>query len=179
MSLAPHADPKTLCPFCDTALPRYPSPLLLKLLEDTKKQASKDPRPSNPLGLRAPLTIYITVCRRHLFESKILPEAERKGWPKTIKWKKVSGRVLKLKDFLQALIEDTGDTTREQHLGVSEWEMGYGGGSNSGKGKGKAKGPKASSIFWMETMEEIEKKGLRAVSGVRGQFANFEKAQPG
>ncbi|KDR67618.1 hypothetical protein GALMADRAFT_79483, partial [Galerina marginata CBS 339.88] len=28
-------------------------------------------------------------------------------------------------------------------------------------------------------MDEVKKKGLKAISGVRGQFANFEKTQPG
>jgi len=38
---------------------------------------------------------------------------------------------------------------------------------------------KARSIFWTEVMDEVKKKGSRAVVGVRGQFANFEKTQPG
>lgn len=34
-------------------------------------------------------------------------------------------------------------------------------------------------IFWKECMEEVRKQGSRVALGVQGQFANFEKAQPG
>lgn len=176
MSIAPRVDPRTLCPFCDTPLPSDLTPLLTSLMEATRKKATEDPRPTNPLGLKAPLTTYITVCQRHRFETKILPEAERKGWPKTIKWKKVSGRVLKMKDFLQALIEDPGNDSMSESRST-EWEVLVT--ANVGKQKKRKKGPKARSIFWMEFMSEVEKKGLRAMSGFQGQYANFDKAQPG
>jgi len=114
------------------------------------------------------MAVFVSVCQRHRFESEILPEAQRKGWPHTIEWKAVAERVMKMKRALQALIDDTG--------GEDEWELAY---SQKGKEKSKRKGLKSSSIFWNEVIEEIKQKGTRAAAGVRGQFANFEKAQPG
>jgi len=78
-----------------------------------------------------------------------------------------------MKQMLQALIEDT-----SQHEGEDndEWEVVFQTNKNA---KIPKKGAKSRSLFWIEVMAEIKSKGLRAVSGVRGQFANFEKAQPG
>lgn len=177
VSIAPHVDPSTLCPYCDTPLPSTPSPLLLKMLATTKKKSQRDPRPSNPLGLRAPLAAFIAACQRHRFESQILPEAERKGWPKTIEWNRVGARIIKMKAHLKALIEDpAADNESEQEQDPNDWDVLYA--SNKSKRNGPRRG-KAGSIFWMEIIEEVKQKGLRAVSGVRGQFATFEKAQPG
>lgn len=43
----------------------------------------------------------------------------------------------------------------------------------------KKRGGKARSVFWMDIMSKIKQRGLRAVSRVRGQSANFEEVQPG
>ncbi|KIM44795.1 hypothetical protein M413DRAFT_362806 [Hebeloma cylindrosporum] len=173
ISISPNVDPKSLCPYCDTPLPSSPSPLLQNILAATRKKSQRDPRPSNPLGLKAPLAAFNTVCQRHRFESQILPEAEKKGWPKTIEWKKLGERIAKMKEMLQALIEDTGQLEGEDN---DDWEVVVQSNKNA---KISKKGAKARSLFWVEIMAEIKSKGLRAVSGVRGQFANFEKAQPG
>lgn len=170
---SPEVDPRALCPYCDTPLPENPTSLLLDLIVATKKKASSDPRPSNPLGLKAPVAVFVTVCQRHRFESQILPEAERKGWPKTIEWMKVANRVMKMKNVLQALIDDPGDSNMGERI-EDDWEIPF-----SDKRTRKQKGPKANSIFWNEVIQEIKEKGSRVVAGVRGQFANFEKAQPG
>lgn len=78
-----------------------------------------------------------------------------------------------MKEMLQALIEDTGQHEGEYN---DDWEVVFQTNKNR---KNFKKGAKARSPFWIEVMAEIKSKGLRAVSGVRGQFANFEKAQPG
>ena len=44
------------------------------------------------------------------------------------------------------------------------------------KDEGAARG---KCVFWEEMMCEVEKTGSRAVTGVKGQFASFEKTQPG
>lgn len=179
VTISPDTDPHTLCPYCDTLLPSSPSPILINILAATRKKSTRDPRPSNPLGLKAPLAIFIVACQRHKFESQILPEAERKGWPKTIQWTKLGARVEGMKDDLQALIEDPGGENRDVDLdeGIDEVERLF---RNDSHGDGtRQKGPKARSIFWAEVMDEVKKKGSRAVVGVRGQFANFEKTQPG
>ncbi|KAF8813016.1 hypothetical protein BYT27DRAFT_6394589 [Phlegmacium glaucopus] len=175
VTISPDTDPHTLCPYCDTPLPSSPSPLLINILAATRKKSTRDPRPSNPLGLKAPLANFIVVCQRHKFESQILPEAERKGWPKTILWQKLAARVERMRDELQALIEDPGgerglDDVDED---IDEVERLFRDDDDDGTRR------KARSIFWTEVMDEVKKKGSRAVVGVRGQFANFEKTQPG
>ncbi|KAK0238524.1 RTC4-like domain-containing protein [Armillaria nabsnona] len=104
--LDPSIDPKTLCPYCDTRLPDRPTPLLRRLLANIAKKSRPNPRPTNPLGRKAPLEAFIALCQRHRFESVTLPEAERNGWPKEIAWVKLEGRVQKMKRELNALISD-------------------------------------------------------------------------
>lgn len=129
------------------------------------------------------MAIFVTVCQRHRFESQILPEAERKGWPKKIEWSKVANRILKMRSILQAIIEDSDKTKAGGGVGWSEsddedgWEIPFR--NMKSKKTRDQRGPRASSIFWNEVIQEIKTNGLRVVAGVRGQFANFEKAQPG
>lgn len=40
-------------------------------------------------------------------------------------------------------------------------------------------GPRSRCVFWKEVMKDVKKKGSKVVAGVRSQFANFEKTQPG
>ncbi|KAG7444480.1 uncharacterized protein BT62DRAFT_900378, partial [Guyanagaster necrorhizus] len=104
--LDPSIDPRMLCPYCDTRLPDRPTPLLRRLLANIAKKSRPSPRPTNPLGRKAPLEVFIALCQRHRFESVTLPEAERNGWPKEIAWAKLEGRVQKMKRELRALISD-------------------------------------------------------------------------
>jgi hypothetical protein len=99
-----------------------------------------------------------------------LPEAERNGWPKTINWGTVRGRVERMKERLQALIDDTGHAKNGRQTDDDDT------GDEAGR---TAKGRRAKCVFWKEVIEEVKTKGSRAVVGVRGQFANFDKAQPG
>ncbi|PPR01464.1 hypothetical protein CVT24_001868 [Panaeolus cyanescens] len=163
--IAPTVDPKTLCPYCDTPLPSSPSPLLIRLLATVKKKSSRDPRPANPLGRTAPLGVFIVLCQRHQFESQILPEAELKGWPKSIDWSHLGSRIRRMKQHLQALINDSDASKTDD-----DWDVVY--------SKSK-KTVRSKCIFWQEIVEDVKKKGSRSVTGVQGQFANFEKAQPG
>ncbi|KAF4569831.1 hypothetical protein EYR40_008811 [Pleurotus pulmonarius] len=151
-----HADPKTLCPYCDMPLPSSPTPLLQYLLSPDYtplySKSDPDPRPGNRLGRTAPLSAFISVCQRHRFESEMLPEAERKRWPKEIDWQALASRVTNMKHIVQELILDT---------------------------PGVVDGPREQCVFWTEVVKEYREKGSRAVTGVRGQFENFEKTQPG
>ncbi|KAG9309877.1 hypothetical protein JVU11DRAFT_9906 [Chiua virens] len=156
-------DPSTICPYCDEELPSHPTPLLQHLLVTARKKSVSDPRPRNRGGLRAPLTVYISVCQRHRFESHQLPIATKKGWPKTIDFTKVPLRVKKMKKALESIILDKDDISDVENLDIDE----------------QPKGPKRKSIFWREVKKEVKKKGIRAVVGVKGQFASFEKTQPG
>ena len=108
----------------------------------------------------------------------MLPEAERKGWPKTIQWQKLGERVERMKDELQALIEDPGgerEADDDVNKDIDEVERVF----RDDADETRRKGSKARSIFWTEVMDEVKKKGSRVIVGVRGQFANFEKTQPG
>ncbi|EAU90075.2 hypothetical protein CC1G_08348 [Coprinopsis cinerea okayama7 len=166
MFLSSSVDPSTLCPYCDSPLPPSPSPMLLKLLETAKKKSYPDARPSNPLGRKAPFTQYIAVCQRHRFEIRILPEAEKKRWPKSIDWKKLGPRIQKMKRELQEIIDDDGDVIEVVDEDGSDSD-------NLGSG------PRSKSHFWREVMSVVKEKGVRAAAGVKDQFLNFEKTQPG
>ena len=161
--LDPSVDPSTLCPYCDEPLPSEPTPHLTALLEATRKKSYLDARPSNPLGRKAPLATFIPLCQRHRFESVELPEARRKLWPTTIRFELVRERVEKMKDRLEAIIQDVDII----------------GDGDSDEGEEKEKGPRKKSIFWQDIKRQVKKKGSRAVVGVNGQFASFEKTQPG
>lgn len=160
--LDPSIDPRTLCPYCDNSLPSKPTPLLKRLLAATEKKSTRDPRPTNPLGRKAPLSVFITVCQRHRFESQLLPEAEAKGWPKEIEWTSLERRVQKMRRDLKALIDDDGEIADDEDEEDEE-----------------SRGPRAKCVFWREMMRDVKAKGSKAASGVRSQFANFEKTQPG
>lgn len=158
--ISPTTDPKTLCPYCDTRLPEAPSPLLKKLLAETAKKSYPDARPANPLGRRAPLAVFISVCQRHRFESQILPEAEAKGWPKQIDWTGLANRVEQMRTGLSAIVNDPGESWDDD----SDEEQ---------------QSPRWRCVFWKELMKDVKEKGSRAAAGVRSQFSNFEKSQPG
>ncbi|KAF9460531.1 RTC4-like domain-containing protein [Collybia nuda] len=163
--MSPTRDPKTLCPYCDAPLPRFPTPLLTRLLASTALKSKPQARPGNPMGRKAPFTTFITVCQRHRFETKILPEAEAKGWPKSIEWANLEARVSRMKGVLQDLIQDPVFEPGSDDDEFPDDE--------------KAQGSKARCVFWKEVINEVKQKGSRAVAGVQGQFANFEKTQPG
>ncbi|KAJ7747763.1 RTC4-like domain-containing protein [Mycena metata] len=171
--ISPGTDPKTLCPYCDTPLPAQPTPLLTRLLEQTFNKSYRDARPSNPLGRKAPMGVFVTVCQRHRFESETLPEAEARGWPKFIDWAGLTGRVLAMKAALADIIADPGDPIvygNDDGEGEEQPKVG----SQSGK-----KGPRMRCLFWKDLVKELKTKGSKGVKGVQGQFANFEKTQPG
>jgi hypothetical protein len=106
-------DPSTLCPFCDENLPRNPSPLYRSLLEAARCKAYPDPRPTNPRGLKALMTVYVASCKRHRFEVHQIPEAIAKGWPTDIDFGRVRERVEKLSDRLAKLVQDEGNARDE------------------------------------------------------------------
>lgn len=115
-----------------------------------EKKSYPDPRPTNLRGRKAPFSAFISLCQRHRFESEILPEAKSKGWPSTIDWTKLAQRIENMKPKLQPLIDDD----RED-------------------------GPRARSAAWNEIMQLVKEKGSRAATGIKDQFLNFEKTQPG
>ncbi|KAJ3839429.1 RTC4-like domain-containing protein [Lentinula raphanica] len=168
----PNVDANTLCPYCDEPLPPSPTPHLKNLLVTTAKKSVRAPRPTNPMGRKAAVTLFIIVCQRHRFESKILPEAETKGWPKSIEWDQIHNRVMRMRAHLEALMENlwveslTGDSLVDGDDDLS--------GVSSQRSRARDQ-----CFFWKEIMEEIKEKGTRATANVKSQFANFQNAQPG
>ncbi|KAF5353154.1 hypothetical protein D9758_008719 [Tetrapyrgos nigripes] len=167
------ADPDSLCPYCDAPLPASPSPLLLHLLEQTALKSVRAPRPRNPKGRKAALGVFVSVCQRHRFETDILPQAEKKGWPKQIDWEKIEARVQKMRPDLHDLLhnaevktyepdmyEDDDDDDDDEHLGLD-------------------KRVRDLSVFWQEAVKEVKEKGTRVAGGVKNLFATFEKMQLG
>ncbi|KAL4066174.1 RTC4-like domain-containing protein [Scleroderma citrinum] len=144
-------DPSTLCPYCDEQLPPHPTPFLQSLMSKARRKSYPDPRPRNSCGLRAPLAIYISVCQRHRFELLQLPIALERGWPQVINFQNVPKRVMRMKVELEAIILARDDC-----------------GDVNGR-----------SVFWREVKKEVKDQGSRTVVGVKGQFASFEKTQPG
>ncbi|KAG7093497.1 hypothetical protein E1B28_007172 [Marasmius oreades] len=158
-------DPKMLCPFCDSRLPEAPSPLLQSMIKDAVEKSIPQPRPTNRLGRKAAMNIYIHICQRHHFEAELLPQAEAKGWPKTIEFNKLEARVAKLRSYLQGIVED--DKWQDQMSGDSDlWEL-------------VAHSPRALCIFWQEALKDVKEKGSKVAANVKNQFSSFDRTQPG
>ncbi|KAJ8473086.1 hypothetical protein ONZ51_g8079 [Trametes cubensis] len=167
--LDPSIDPATLCPWCDEPLPPKPTPHLRSLIEGARRRSYPDDRPTNPLGLRAPPTVFVGVCQRHRFERVWIPRARRKGWPTDIDWGRLKGRVENLRGQLKAIVEDID----EDFVPGSKDAI-------SAKGKERARyRPRKENEFWQEVVQNVKQQGSRQTTGVRGQFLHFNKSQPG
>lgn len=94
-----------LCPFCDLPLPTNPSTIFDQLLAIAVARSHPDPREWNPHGLRGTFQDSIEVCRRHEFESTILPRGYDEGWPFKIDWQILEKRVMERKDTLQPIVQ--------------------------------------------------------------------------
>jgi hypothetical protein len=154
-------DPKTLCPYCDQPLPANPTPHLDALLKAVFKKSNPDPRPSNPLGRRAPVSIFVNACLRHRFEYEWRPKAQAQGWPATIDFANVRRRVQAMAPHLQGFIDglDSEPLDPDETITVDS--------------------SRQRSDFWDEIVMQIEKFGSKAFTGVGAQFSSFEKARPG
>ncbi|TCD71775.1 hypothetical protein EIP91_003118 [Steccherinum ochraceum] len=178
----PNLDPSTLCPWCDDPLPPTPSPHLVALIAKVRQKSRLEKRPTNPLGLWANPSVYAHVCARHAFEAEHIPEAEKNGWPTSIQWSELRDRVGKLRDQLQAIIEDVDEEfdpkrqkAEDMETITEETELG----ENEEDEELQLVRPRKGSVFWRDVVQNVKKEGSRQASGVRGQFSNFEKTQPG
>ncbi|KZT21190.1 hypothetical protein NEOLEDRAFT_793259 [Neolentinus lepideus HHB14362 ss-1] len=165
--LDPSVDPMTLCPWCDGPLPAHPTPHLASLIAATRRKSYKQPRPSNPLGLKAPLSVFSSVCQRHRFETIQVPLARAKGWPTNIDFGALRRRVEGMKDMLQEIIDDGDRDLYETDLDEMDEE------------DVRALGPRWQVVFWMDVVKDVQKKGSRVVGSLKNQFGSFEKTQPG
>ncbi|KAF8208628.1 RTC4-like domain-containing protein, partial [Mycena galopus ATCC 62051] len=114
---------------------------------------------------------FATLCQRHQFESETLPMAAENGWPLSIDWDALGDRVCGMKINLEDIIADAGvplvcNSQDEENSETLEQER-------------SDRGPRMQCIFWRELLEELKSSGSRRVSGVSGQFATFNKTQPG
>ncbi|KAJ7165360.1 RTC4-like domain-containing protein [Mycena filopes] len=163
--LAPGVDPKSLCPYCDRPLPEKMSQKLEDLLERTFLRSYTDDRPANPLGRKASVAVYAAVCKRHVFESKLVPKAVANGWATTIDWTTLKGRVFALRGDLEAIMFDRGREIAYQGKELNQ--------------TAKSSGPRMECIFWQEILSQLEAEGSRRTTGVTGYFGVFDKIQPG
>ncbi|KZT70805.1 hypothetical protein DAEQUDRAFT_764374 [Daedalea quercina L-15889] len=164
-------DPHTLCPWCDERLPAAPSPHLESLITTARNASVRNPRPTNPLGLRAPVGMFVSVCQRHRFESHQVPKAQARGWPTKIDWERVPLRIKTLKPRLQEIIDDVDE---DFLLGVQRRDDVEDDDSDKWADR-----PRKGSVFWRDVAKNVRKSGSRKATGVAGQLANFNKTQPG
>ncbi|KAI8985534.1 RTC4-like domain-containing protein [Trametes punicea] len=167
--LDPSVDPATLCPWCDEPLPSDPTPHLVSLIEGARRRSYIDDRPMNPLGLRAPPTVFVSVCQRHRFERVWIPRARKRGWPTTIDWGRLRSRVEKLRGRLKAIIDDVDEDFVPGAQGPAALK---------GKEFERSR-PRKENVFWQEIVRNVRQQGSRHTTGVRGQFLHFNKTQPG
>ncbi|KAF8992463.1 hypothetical protein BDZ89DRAFT_973426, partial [Hymenopellis radicata] len=100
-------DPATLCPYCDDPLPCEPTRTLSQLLDSLVGKSQPFPRPGNPLGRKAKIDDFMSVCMRHRFEEQLLPEAKERGWPMQIDWDQLVVRVRAMRSDIKALCRDS------------------------------------------------------------------------
>ncbi|OBZ73608.1 hypothetical protein A0H81_05976 [Grifola frondosa] len=154
--LDPNIDPATLCPWCDEQLPPAPTPHLSALIAAARRRSSPDDRPTNPLGLRAPLGVFVGVCQRHRFENYQVPRAQRRGWPTQIAWEDVGARVEALQAQFEAIIEDVD----EEFLPGATWK------DDDEEDEADFEGrPRKGSVFWRDATRSVKKTGSRQTAG--------------
>ncbi|KAF5343205.1 hypothetical protein D9757_010358 [Collybiopsis confluens] len=151
-------NPDVLCPYCDEQLPEDPSPYFRELLARCARKSYSQPRPSNPKGRKAPVDVFVEVCSRHRLEKEMIPEAMARGWPIEIDWSLIPERVNSLKNHLEALLQNSGDTS-----GLL---------SDGGNAREKC-------VFWREVMDELREKRQGKLKSVDTQFLSLRRSQPG
>ncbi|KAJ7435749.1 hypothetical protein FB451DRAFT_959645, partial [Mycena latifolia] len=162
-------DPGERCPFCDSPLLAQPTAILTKLKENIESKRL------NSRSCKAPSSaMWAPFCARHSFESTMLPKAEKQGWPKTIDWEGLKGRVREMRNDLTDIVNDAGDPII------------YGNDNDGDKKKelpkpeaGRKKGPRMQCIPWSRIVAKIAKKGRKAIKGVTADYQCFDETQPG
>ncbi|KAL6307217.1 RTC4-like domain-containing protein [Sparassis latifolia] len=170
--LDPNVDPASLCPWCDEKLPPVPTPHLSAMITTARHASSPDARPTNPLGLRAPLGAFVAVCQRHRFESHHVPLAQQKGWPMEITWELINARVEAQRARLQKIVQDVDERFLPGAPRVD-------GDEDENGDEELPSRSRMNSVFWKDVVKSVRMKGSRQTAGVRGQFASFSKTQPG
>ncbi|SCV70378.1 BQ2448_1772 [Microbotryum intermedium] len=146
-------DPSTLCPFCSSVLPPSPTKQLSSLKKFLLSRPNLAPNPSkrNPLGKRLPVVETASFCRRHRWETSVIPEGKARGWPTTIDWDALPKRVGRgdLSEHLSQVIMQR-KPSRFLDIAKKEWE---------------AKGSKINNILSEFKSSEIELPGYYGLIG--------------
>ncbi|KDE03404.1 hypothetical protein MVLG_06120 [Microbotryum lychnidis-dioicae p1A1 Lamole] len=146
-------DPSTLCPFCSSVLPSEPSKELSSLKKYLLGRPNVTPNPSkrNPLGKRLPVVETASFCRRHRWETSVIPEGKARGWPTTIDWEALPKRVgaREFSDHLSQIIMQR-KPSRFFDIAKREWE---------------AKGSKINNILSEFKSSEVELPGYYGLIG--------------
>lgn len=96
-----------LCPFCDEAWPKIPSPKLVRLKATVMKHAHPFPRLGNPFGMRTDsFTRFIQLCQQHRYETHTIPDGLRHGWPRVIDFDVLPSRLELIKPQLATIVDD-------------------------------------------------------------------------
>ncbi|KAG8901871.1 hypothetical protein FRB99_005027 [Tulasnella sp. 403] len=98
--------PSQPCPFCGEPFPPKPSRKLRDLLETVLRRAKRTATPGNPTG-NVPWQISINVCQLHRAETTVLPEGQRRGWPKKLDFSGIPRRMKSFRLSLQAILDGT------------------------------------------------------------------------
>ncbi|EJD38791.1 hypothetical protein AURDEDRAFT_172110 [Auricularia subglabra TFB-10046 SS5] len=99
-------DPSRLCPFCDAELPPVSSLVLERLLQQARTRSVLRPKPNNPGARKARMDVYVGLCHRHDFESKLLPTAVSNGWPTRVDFDGLPARVQNFRSGFDAILRE-------------------------------------------------------------------------
>ncbi|KAI0054518.1 hypothetical protein BV25DRAFT_1816946 [Artomyces pyxidatus] len=103
-------DWSSLCPYCDGELPEHPSTVLKELRTAVDARSQLHPNSGlslNPLHRRTtPVTVSLSYCERHDFETTTLRVAEKSHWPADIDFNSLPRRLVEHCASFEELIED-------------------------------------------------------------------------
>lgn len=124
----PVLDPASTCPFCDLPWPEHPSTKLTEMREALEKISQPDPgsHSANPNHRRIiPATAAGEMCSLHRFETTTIGIAIQRGWPQTIDFTKVIGRIWAMEDALTEIVNDPEASLFYQILKKSSKKLGF------------------------------------------------------
>lgn len=110
------------------------------------------------------------MCQRHRFEDVWVPRARERGWRESVEWGELVERIEGMRGVLRGVLEDEEGDVGVEDVGVEV---------EDGQGERRGWGPRKRCVFWREMKALARTAGSKATGGVRGQYNNFEKLQPG
>ncbi|KAJ7638943.1 hypothetical protein FB45DRAFT_1133677 [Roridomyces roridus] len=98
-----------VCLYCDQPLPPHPTAKLSQLLSSTALSPSSD--------------AVARLCRLHHLEAEVLPNALSRGYPQSINWLALHGRVEEFLPHLKAILLDTSSTPEGARARCRFWQL--------------------------------------------------------